>query len=385
LQRIEDIRTAPIKINVIDKNGNAVKGAKAQIKLVEQEFIWGTAANEALLGNNLPNSKNYRKYLKEFFNTAIIENGFKAGTWQDKPFRKAETMRAFNWIQQNGFRQRGHNAVWPGWKFNSKLFKTTAETDTAKFRLMIEEDVRSKMLAIKGKVIAWDVINEPIHERNFQKYLPADIEVQWFKLAKEIDPLALLFINEYGMLNSIASPAFIRSYIDTIIRLRNSGAPIEAIGIQGHVGRQPRSPSQVISDLDMFKPLGLPVQITEFDINMTDEQLQADYTRDFLIACYSHPTITGFNIWGFWQGAHWKPDAAMFTNNWTEKLNAAVWREWVTKKWKTNITVTTNKMGMVNNKGHLGNYEVLINYKGKSKKVNYQLTKKSQPLVITIN
>lgn len=206
LQRIEEIRTAPLHLKITDTDGKPVAGASVEAKLVEQEFIWGTAVNEAVLGNELPHSANYKKYLKEFFNTAIIENGFKAATWQGKPERKAETMRAFEWLEKNGFRQRGHNAVWPGWKFNTALFKTTAETDTAKFRQIVEEDIRSKMLAVKGRVIAWDVINEPLHEKHFQKYLPPGIEVQWFKIAKETDPSAQLFINEYAMLNSIHSP-----------------------------------------------------------------------------------------------------------------------------------------------------------------------------------
>jgi len=384
LKRIEQIRTASLQIKVVDAKGKPVKGATVHVNLVEQEFIWGTAVNEALLGNELPNSFNYRKYLKEFFNTAIIENGFKAGSWQGKPEKRPETMRAFEWLEQNGFRQRAHNAVWPGWKFNTPLFKTTAETDTAKFRLMIEDDMRSKMLAIKGRVIAWDVINEPLHERHFQKYLPSNIEVQWFKLAKEIDPKAQLFINEYAMLNSIYSPKNIKEYLDTIASLRKAGAPIEAIGVQGHVGRQPRNPAQVISDLDLFIPSGLPVQITEFDINSPDESLQADYTRDFLIACYSHPVITGFNKWGFWQSAHWKPDAAMFKKDWTEKLNAAVWREWVTRKWKTNVTALSNKKGMVNTRGHLGKYEITVTKNGVIKKTIYQLTKNAVTTVVQL-
>jgi endo-1,4-beta-xylanase len=159
------------------------------------------------------------------------------------------------------------------------------------------------------------------------------------------------------------------------IRLRLAGAPIEGIGVQGHVGRQPRNPAQVISDLDMFTPVGLPVQITEFDINMTDEALQADYTRDFLIACYSYPVVTGFTIWGFWQSAHWKPDAAMFKKDWSPKPNAAVWREWVTGKWQTSIKEKSDANGLVNGRGHLGKYEIIVTYSGKFIKLNHQLTK----------
>jgi len=112
--------------------------------------------------------------------------------------------------------------------------------------------------------------------------------------------------------------------------------------------------------------------------------LQADYTRDFLIACYSHPVITGFNKWGFWQSAHWKPDAAMFKKDWTEKPNAAVWRELVTKKWKTNVTALSNRKGLVNTRGHLGKYEITVTKNGVTKKVILQLSKTENEVIIKL-
>jgi endo-1,4-beta-xylanase len=382
LKRIEELRTAPLVVQVLTKDGKPLKGAKVHVELVQSDFIWGTAVNDGLLTKDSPNSENYKRYLKEFFNTAVIENGFKAGMWQAKPQSRESTMKAFEWLEKEGFRQRGHNLVWPGWKFNSALFKNTAATDTAQFRALIEEDVLSKMTATKGRLIAWDVINEPLHERDFLPYLSKDIQEDWFKIAKKIDPRAKLYINEYGLLNSIASPANSASYIDTIALMMKKGAPIEGIGIQGHVGRQPRNPAQVLTDLDLFKKLNLPIQITEFDINMTDEDLQADYTRDFLIACYSHPLVTGFTIWGFWQGAHWKPDAAMFRKDWIEKPNAKAWREWVLGNWKTKFELNTNQKGLITGKGHLGNYKIEVTKNGVKKTMEYQLKKSEVPIKI---
>lgn len=385
LKRIEEIRTAPYNIKVINAKGKPVSNATIKVNMLQSDFIWGTAINEATLVNQqLPDANNYRKYLKEFFNTGVIENGFKEGRWQGEPKRKAETIKAFNWLEKNGFRQRGHNLVWPGWKFSTKFSKELAEKDTAAFKAYIENDIRSKMDAVKGRVIAWDVINELVHEKDFFPYLPSDVSIQWFKMAKQIDPKAQLFINEYGMLNSVLSPRNIQQYIDTISFLRSQGAPIEGIGIQGHVGRQPRNPAQVISDLDLFKNVNIPVQITEFDINMQDEELQADYTRDFLIACYSSSVVTGFTIWGFWENAHWKKDAAMFKKDWTEKPNAAVWREWVTKKWKTSFTATTDQNGRIESRGHLGKYEITVTKNGVTKKVVHQLSKTQNELIIKL-
>lgn len=382
IKRIEEIRTAPLKIQVVNAKGKPVADAKVEARLVQSDFIWGTAAKEDLLGEDLPNSAQYKKVLKEFFNTAVVENGFKDPRW-DSPLRP-QTKRAFEWLEKEGFRQRGHNLVWMGWQFNDPKVKELALTDTAAFEAFITKNINEKMAYTKGRVIAWDVINEYNHEQGFLKYLPKDTGINYYKLAKELDPKAQLFMNEYAMLNSIESPRNIRTYLDTITSMRAKGAPIDAIGIQGHVGRQPRNPAQLISDLDMFVSTGLPVQITEFDVNTPDEELQSDYTRDFLIACYSHPTVSGFIKWGFWQNAHWKPDAAMFRGDWTAKPSAAIWREWVLGKWKTTLSETTAETGKVETRGHFGKYEITVTKGKETKTIIYQLSKNAEPIVVKL-
>ncbi len=382
LKRIEKIRTAPLQIKVVDAAGNAVEGVNVKARMIQSSFIWGTAVNEAELADNLPTSEQYKTLLKELFNTVVIENGFKWERWAGIPARKVQTLKAFEWLDQQGFRQRGHNLVWPGWKFAPKFAKGMAEKDSAAFRKLIEDDIRERMAITKGKVIAWDVINELMHEHDFFPYLPKDVVGQWYKLARSLDPKAQLFINEYAMLNGKYSPKNIEKYIELVDNYRKEGVPIDAMGVQGHVGRQPRNPVDVISDLDLFTPIGVPIQITEFDVNTTDEELQADYTRDFLIACYSHPAITGFIMWGFWQGKHWKPDAAMFRTDFTPKPNAAVWRDLVNKQWKTSFEASTNAKGKVASRGHFGTYDVELSKDGKVVKQQYQLTKNAPALEI---
>lgn len=384
LKRIDEIRTAPIQIQITNSKGAPVQGAKVDVAMKKSDFVWGTAVNEAILANELPDSKKYKEYLLDFFNTAVIENGFKGGSWKQSETGQSNTINAFHWLEKSGLRQRGHNLVWPAWKFNPSSLKKLALSDSQAFESYIDNEIREKTTFLKGKVIGWDVINELVHEKDFFPYLPKDIAVKWFQTAKSIDPDAQLFINEYGMLNSIASPKNIEEYISIIKELKSKGAPIDAIGIQGHVGRQPRNPQQVISDLELFQPIGLPVQITEFDINMKDEELQADYTRDFLIACYSSPVITGFTIWGFWESKHWKPDAAMFKKDWTPKPNARVWQDLITKQWKTTFSRESDKSGIVTGKGHLGWYELTITKGDIVHKQMFHLEKGGNPLVVKL-
>ena len=384
LKRIEEIRTSPLTVRVVDAEGKPVKGAKVEISLQQSDFIWGTSVKESLLAKADAESQIYKKHLKELFNTAVIENGFKAGGWAWDEKRKMNTLLSFDWLRDNGFRQRGHNLVWPAWKFNSSLTKHIAMRDSASFDRYIKAQFHERMAYTKGQFIAWDVVNEYMHEKEFFRYLPHSTMVDWFKLAHELDPDAQLFINEYGMLNCVQSPQNIREYIDTIQVLRSKGAPIDGIGIQGHVGRQPRNPAQVITDLDFFVPMDLPVQITEFDINTPDEELQGDYMRDFLIAVYSHPVVTGVTLWGFWENAHWKPDAGMFRKDWSPKPSAQAWREWVIGQWKTHELGKTDKKGMMTVRGHLGQYTISVEHGGKQQIRICQLSKDTDVIEIVL-
>ena len=190
LKRIEEIRTAPIDIKIVDQNKKPVSGAKVEVKMLQSDFIWGTAVNEAILANETPDSPKYKKVLQEFYNTIVIENGFKGGSWNQNPKRQQETIKAFEWGEKNGFRQRGHNLVWPAWKFNPKSTKDLALKDSIAFEKFIEDEIREKVSFLKDRVVAWDVINEMMHEKDYFAYLPKDIAVKWFQIAKEVDPNA---------------------------------------------------------------------------------------------------------------------------------------------------------------------------------------------------
>jgi len=115
--------------------------------------------------------------------------------------------------------------------------------------------------------------------------------------------------------------------------LLDQGAPLSGIGIQSHFDWELPAPVAVLKGLDRFALLGRDIEITEHDINVTDEQLQADYTRDYLTLAFSHPAVIGLLSWGFWQGQHWRPDAAYFRKDWSIKPAGRVWIDLVMHKW----------------------------------------------------
>lgn len=359
LARIEQIRTAPLKIVVTDTVGKPVPGVRVQARLVDPAFVFGSAVDAGLIAADTPEARIYRDRIVELFNTVTFDNSLKWGAWLDSK-KRAVTLRAVDWITSHGLRLRGHNLVWPGWKFLPGYLHDLPNPGVSIPR-EAEAHIRDIVTATRGKAWAWDVLNEPVHERDLYKLFPETVSAEWFKQARRLDPHALLFVNEYGMLHSRTSPDFITRYLAFIKMLQANGAPLDGIGVQGHIGGQVRDPADVLRDLDSLQTSGLPIQITEFDVETKDEELQADYTRDFLIACYSHPGVSGFIQWGFWQGRHWKPDAAMFRTDWSEKPNARVWREWVLEKWRTHLDLTTDARGEAAARGHLGTYEVTVN------------------------
>jgi len=101
----------------------------------------------------------------------------------------------------------------------------------------------------------------------------------------------------------------------------------------------------VLAKLDQFATLDLPIQITEFDIDTADRELQVAYTRDFLTTVFSHPAITGVICWGFWEGSHWKPRAAFWDREWNLRPNGRVWLDLFEREWTTDETVTTDATG----------------------------------------
>lgn len=381
LKRIEELRTAPLAIRVTDAAGRPVDGARVEARLVQAEFIWGSAVDDQTLMGESANSARYRAVLQEFFNTAVIENGLKWPTWNAGPARQATAGRALDWIADAGLRHKGHNLVWPGWKFSPRGQKDLPDLGDA-LPPLVAARITEMMAFTKGRSYGWDVVNEPLHERDYFDHIPELAMVDWFKHAHALDPDSQLFINDYSMLNSALSPGTITRFRELIQRLREAGAPIHGIGVQGHVGQQPRAPELVLSDLDLLAGEGLPVQITEFDVNTKDEELQADYTRDFLIACYSHPSLTGFIKWGYWEAKHWKSDAAMFRRDWSEKPNAAVWRDLVLRQWNTRIDAKTPADGGVTTRGHLGRYRITVTRDGVTESRDLVLTRAGAECVV---
>jgi endo-1,4-beta-xylanase len=123
----------------------------------------------------------------------------------------------------------------------------------------------------KGKIKVWDVVNEAIADsgtntlRNslWLQIIGPDFIAKAFEYAHEADPDAILRYNDYGL----ESPAKRHKFITLIKSLQERHVPVMAIGSQTHVSVS--SPSFEAEDqaLTELETLGLPIHITELDVN----------------------------------------------------------------------------------------------------------------------
>jgi len=322
-------------------------------------FGFGSAVTvEHILGNSA-DADRYREIVHRYFNTAVFENDIKWPENYASP--RPGLTEALEWLLARDIRVRGHNLIWPSWKWLPKPLRQY-ESDPRELRSRTYERVTQAVARHRGKLVHWDVVNEPYSERDLMDILGDDVMVEWFKLAKQADPACQMYLNDYGIFDGGPDSDHRKHFYDTIKLLKDRGAPIDGVGIQSHFGALPAPPERLLSVLDQFSEFGLPIESTELSLNMLDRELQADYMRDYLTALFSHPNVHGVMLWGFWEGRHWRPDAAMFEKDWTPRPAAHAWIDLVHKEWKTDVSVMTDDQGLARVRGFCGEYDLHVSH-----------------------
>lgn len=374
-QRIEKIRKGNLNVRVVDENGQPVRDATVHVNMLEHAFGFGSAMRaRALIGQwSGDDAQQYVQTAEQNFNWGVLENWMK---WirYSQPDVPAEAQAAVTWMRDRNWQVRGHAMIWPSWRRNPKAL-AKLQNDPSALRQAVAEHIRQIGEDFAGELVAWDVINEPFKNHQIMDILGDEVMADWFKIARQADPHAQLFVNDNGLLSNPArrNPK-VAYYLDLIDMLRNHDAEVDGIGMQGHFAWSLTDMDRLLEVCDLFADKGVRIHVTEFDVTLNDEELQARYTRDFLTAMFSHPAVDAILLWGFWEGAHWKPEAAMFRKDWTIKPNGKVWRELTRKTWWTDETKQTNADGRCEFRGFLGDYEITATVDGREVHRNITLT-----------
>jgi endo-1,4-beta-xylanase len=364
LDRIEKHRKADFSVRVRGADGEPMVGTKVTLTLRRHEFGFGSAVTADLLTAETEEARHYREIVDRLFSRVVFENELKDLGWETdaagKEERKQRLDQAFGWLGRRQISVRGHYLM------QVAVPPNLAEvTDAEAIRRHFLDTAQERIDFARDRVCEWDVINHPV------AWGGADLLSKrpgLEKLDREIYGLAQrstslpFFVNEDQIFRPgrQADEAF--AYLAA---LKNDGFRIDGLGNQAHFDESfLPSPEQLLAVTDRFAALVPRQEITEFDIvTQDDEELAADYTRDAMIACFSHPAYTGFLLWGFWEGSHWKPVAASWNRDWSIRRRGEVLEEWLGRRWTTRVTLKTGKGGNVRWRGFPGHYQIEVGEK----------------------
>ncbi len=362
--RIEKHRKGDFALTLVDAEGKPVADADVRVVLKRHAFGFGSAVTAKMLNDSTPDGDRYRAIVEECFSRVVFENDLKPGPWEAAKdpnttgaYRKVWLDKSLQWLGQRQIQARAHYLCWAPFEPWSEKLKDNPQA----IRDKVLAYMREITPAIGDRVCEWDALNHPAGwEANscIDTVLGREFYAEVFREARKLTKLPL-WINE----DQVFRPGRQQEeYFQIIEQLIASGIKPNGIGNQAHFHSSfLPSPEEMLANSDRFAALVPALQITEFDVNTNgDEQLAADYTRDFLITTFSHPAYTGFVMWGFWEGAHWKPETALWRKDWSEKPAAKVWRDLVLGQWHTDERLHTDAKGVAKLRGFYGQYEVQV-------------------------
>jgi len=306
-------------------------------------FLMGTALNHAQIYNEDTEGVALTKY---HFNAITAENVMKWELIHPEPgiydFEAADRFVEFG--EENDMFIVGHTLVWhsqtPGWVFEDDAGNPL---DREALLERMRDHIHTVVGRYKGRVQGWDVVNEALNEDGTYRESPwyriigEDYIVKAFEYAREADPNAELYYNDY----SLEDPEKLEGAVRLVQYLQENNAPITGIGTQGHYLMDWPSIEEVEKTITDLAALGIDVMVTEMDIDVLpaafdyqgadiamradladelnpypdglpdymQEELADRYREIFEVFLNHHEVITRVTFWGVTDGNSWK-------NNW---------------------------------------------------------------------
>ncbi|MFE4965787.1 non-reducing end alpha-L-arabinofuranosidase family hydrolase [Streptomyces sp. NPDC056660] len=276
---------------------------------------FGTAVAAGRLGDST-----YSTLLDREFNMITPENEMKWDTTEPSRgnFNFGPGDQIVSHAAAHGQRMRGHTLVWhsqlPNW--------VSSITDANTLRSVMDNHITQEMTHYKGKIYAWDVVNEAFADGGsgrhrgsvFQNVLGNGFIEEAFRTARAADPAAKLCYNDYNIENW--SDAKTQGVYNMVKDFKSRGVPIDCVGFQSHFGTG-GPPAGFQTTLSKFAALGVDVQITELDIAQASATAYANTVQD----CLNVARCTGITVWGIRDSDSWRTgeNPLLFDNNGNKK------------------------------------------------------------------
>ena len=226
--------------------------------------------------------------VKKNFNSVTAENAMKPGEIHPKEgvwnFAGADSIA--NWCRANGVKMRGHCLAWhsqfANWMFTDKKGKPVSKEV---FYERLRDHIHTVVNRYKDIVYAWDVLNEAIADGDgrrapWMKEAPSpyrktkmmdlcgeEFIVKVFQFAREADPNVELFYNDYNA----CQPAKRDRIYNMVKKMKEMGAPIDGIGMQGHYNIYFPSMEDFDAAIVKYSKIVDKIHITELDLRTNEE------------------------------------------------------------------------------------------------------------------
>ena len=133
--------------------------------------------------------------------------------------------------------------------------------------------------------------------------------VKAFIMARERWPKAVLIYNDYNTFQWNTD-----AYIDLLKKIKAAGAPVDAAGCQSH-DLNDMSGANFKTVLEkIHNQTGLPIVITEYDINLEDDQLQLTRFKEQIPTMWEANYVLGITLWGYIYGSTWVNFSGLIKN-----------------------------------------------------------------------
>lgn len=276
-----------------------------------------------------------------YWNGLTSENACKWGSIE--PNRGTYNWRgadaAYNYAKENHMAFRYHAGLWAS-QYPAWLLKLP--TDEAKAAVVAHLKLIAERFPFADQI---DLLNEQLgsHQRDNQKFRDLfggpgtkENDYAWqtwlFEQGRAILPNTKLVLNDYGLEGDLNA---IKKQLELFKVLRDRGI-VDGFGTQAHSFNVDRpSAAKITESLDLMATSGLPIYVTELDMNggtrgnTVDDTLQLASYSKAIPAFWEHPAVAGITLWGYVVGTTWATGTGIVTKDGVENPSMVWLKEYM--------------------------------------------------------
>lgn len=301
---------ATTPVTTISPGGSAQR-CTAATSLKQAGQCAGRLVGAALSIKHL-SEEQYARNAREFdYVTAEDEMKWDATEPTRNQFTFTKGDQILDFATSNGMKVKGHTLVW----YNQLPSWVSSISSASDLRAVMLNHIQGVMQHYKGKVVAWDVVNEAwddtdpakLRDSVFSRVLGKSYIDDAFTAARAADPDAKLFYNDYAT-DGLGAKA--NSVYAMVKDLKARNIPIDGVGMQMHwrVEGSTLTAAEFASNMQRLVDLGVEVVISEMDVQLckggTLEEQQARF-HDMVAACIAQPKCTAVTFWGITDKYSW--------------------------------------------------------------------------------